>query len=214
MPSVRTVVSDIYHRNVNGFGIAPANEPIGITLSDREHIEEMSDPTILGFGAGVVPRLTFAPVGPGVVANAKVLHYKDHWSTTATANRDCRIVVSRDYRGCLYSVYYTGKGNFVCVHTSRPLSAPTDRADIRVGVDHYVVLLLRYALDRDWKLVHQVPTAGVAAQQGLQGINGFGFVTRIHSNINPVEVRTVRVAYDAQSLFLARDRFYTRWPHM
>jgi hypothetical protein len=208
MVDVAHIITGITAGAVTGFGIDPATNPPAVWTqrdwSDANHIKEYSQDVTVNAPA-VAGRVTFTSPAPANLhdrSRGRWLYYDANWTTFATANRDCKIVAGRHYRGCLYSVYHTGNGNFVCTHTSRslPSTDPLATGDALLGVNHWVVGLKRYALDRNWDLVHEIPTAGAA--NGVAGVDNIGFVTRIMYNLNPVEVRTVRVLFNNMGLFI------------
>ncbi len=211
MADVAHIITRISNGLVTGFGIDPQLEGGGVVWSDNEHVKEFSEEVTVAVPA-VAGRATFTTPAPANLhdrGRGRWLGYAPDWTTFAVANRDCKIVAGRHYRGCLYGVYYTGGGNFVCTHTSRSLPSNVRGAsgNALVGLEHWVVRLKRYALDRNWQLIHEIPTAGVA--NGVVGVDNIGFVTRIMYNINPVEVRTVRVLFNNAGLFIGRHRVDT-----
>jgi hypothetical protein len=210
------IVTRISSGLVTGFGNDPDQDRTWTrrVWSESDRMIESSQDVSVNMPAGV-GRVTFTSPAPTDLHDrrrGRWMYYDANCTTFAVANRDCKIVAGRHYRGCLYSVYYTGKGNFVCTHTSRSLPSTDSRAagDALVGVDHWVVGLRRYAIDRNWEVIQEIPTAGAAG--GMAGVDNIGFVTRIMYNINPMEVRTVRVLFNNMGSFIGHHRVDTPVP--
>ncbi len=203
MPLSRIIVSDLYQNRVRGFGAKPdqGGAARDVVLPGMSHIKEFYDPVTISVTANVPARLSCVPA-PLATANGMYLHYDADYSTVVSLTRPQRVVASGNYSGCLYSVYYAGGGVFKCVHTSRPLNETTN-----LGDEKYVKALREYAIiQMNWILIQEIPTRGL---HGVGGCESVGFVTRVSYNINPVVVRTVRLAYDSNGLSVQRDRWET-----
>jgi hypothetical protein len=203
MPSVRTIVKDFHHGSVVGVRqpiLARGGEAVDIPLAEGRSVATCEDPALVSVTA-VAPVLLDIDASSHVAANAMYLFFKDATTTVTTLTRAIRVAVGGNYAGCLYSVYHAGRGVFKCCHTARPLDPNTN-----LGDDTYVQRLSTFAFERQWSLVHQVPTVGC---QGVAGYNGVFIVTRVHYNINPVEVRTIRLSLDRQMMVVAHHRVIT-----
>lgn len=199
MPEVRTVVSDLYHRRIQGirknlfargathatvisldYKIQYANTPVSVALDGNA-------PSIF---------LNAPPTADGGVSNGKYLFFEDGWSTVSDLTRTHRIVVGGDYAGCLYTVFDAGGGTYKCIHTARPGGKNVETA---------VTLMAKYAMTQGWRLVHQVPTKGLV---GANGCDLVYIVTRVSYTVAPKPVvRTARVQLNQQSMIVGCDRF-------
>ena len=200
MPTIRTIISDLYNRRsagLTGAGMlgATGGATIFNTLSQFYRVKMEARPVTVSFGGGPnhLTHFAAAPIG---TANGMYLFFADDWSTVATLNRSQRIVAGGGYSGCLYSVYSTGNGDYKCVHTARPNGASRDA---------YVAGIRAYAADQHWTLVHEVPSTGGV---GVNGCVTTSFVTRVSYTIAPTPiVRTVRLRENAQGLTVGQTRF-------
>lgn len=201
MPSIRTVVSDLYHNRVKGVGGGFTSVSTGViresaTLSAPLNVSQNAQPVRFSFGLNSnFSMLIDVDKKDYAEANGFALMFEDGKSTLATINRAHRIVAGGGYSGCMYSVYSAGLGNYKCIHTARPGGANPDR---------YLVQLRQYAAAQNWNLIHEIPTAGLAGNNGC--VTTF-FLTRVSYNVHPVMVRTVRLQLDARGVSVGRHRW-------
>jgi hypothetical protein len=201
MPTIRTVVSDLYHNRVRGVGggfaaLGRMSEREFGTVSAAHHVERKASPARFSFGMNSSFSLVIdVDAADYPAANGFVLFFEEALSTVATLTRAHRIVGGGGYSGCLYSVYRTPTGDFKCVHTARPGTA---------NANTYVNELQQYAALQHWVLIRAIPTAGLAGNNGC--VTTF-FLTRVSYNVNPVVVRTVRLQLNANGLSVGRDRW-------
>ncbi len=204
MPSVRTMISDLYHnrmQGVGGMGVwgarGSSEEKI---FSGAYRVKSSSRPITVSVGDAPANRLAMddAPTD----GNGRYLFFDDDSSCTGLLTRTHRIVVGGGYSGCLYSVYDVGGGEYQCVHTPRPNTAKKE---------DFVMALRAYAKDKGWVLIHEVPT--VADAQGGVGVNGCVttfLATRVSYTVAPTPmVRTVRLRLNSMGLSVGRDRWET-----
>lgn len=200
MPTIRTIINDLYNNHSMGIGrkcdTSNAKEAL---LSDEYYVKKRRCPVTVSFGDAPNFRVNSDPVAHNA-ANGFYLYYRDRWSTVATITRARRIVLGGDYSGCLYSVYKAGRGVFKCIHTYRSSQ----------DGDYYVDKLRTYAANQGWTLVHEVPTVGAI---GVGGCTSTFIVTRVSYTVkpNPI-VRTIRLRLNNQGLSVARDRWDTPTP--
>jgi len=201
MPTLRTIISDLYHQRSNGVvgvGLLGSRSPLETrTLSSFFRVEENATPITVSFDGAPDHMARVTAATPGA-ANGSCLFFHDEWSTVATLNRARRIVLGGGYSGCLYSVYSTGTGEYKCVHTARPKGPMSDA---------FVGGIRAYAAEQHWTLVHEVPTVGGV---GVGGCVTTFMATRVSYTINPTPVvRTVRLRQNAQGFSVGQDRFET-----
>lgn len=207
-PDLPTIITDLYNRTsrrILGAGTVGASTiQQQATLSGMYRVQEQATAVMLTKGGG--PDNNYSMVASTVLAgNAFCLFFEDQWSTLATVTRDQRVVAGGGYSGCLYSVYDAGGGAYKCIHTARPSGTMADE---------YVKGLRRYAADKRWTLIHEVPT--VADAQGGAGVNGCVttyLVTRVDYTVVPKPtVSTVRLRHDNQGNSVRADRWDTPTP--
>lgn len=202
MPSIRTVVSDLFHNRVRGVGrgfgqLERQNEREWGDISDADHVIRKATPAKFSFGMTNFSMVIDCDAADYPQANGFALMFEDAKSTVATITHAHRIVAGGGYSGCLYSVYRTPTGDFKCVHTARPGGA---------NVNTYTTALAHYANTQNWVLVHAVPTAGAAQVAGC--VTTF-CLTRVSYTMNPVIVRTVRLRLDRNGFSVRRHRWNT-----
>lgn len=202
MPSIRTVVSDLYHNTVRGVGggfaeMGRRTEKEYGTVSAPHHIERKASPGKFSFNLKNFSLVIDVEAADYPAANGFVLFFEEDLSTVATITRTHRIVGGGGYSGCMYSVYNVGNGEFKCFHTARPGGA---------NADTYLNELRNYAAAQNWVLIHEVPTVGLA---GVGGCVTTFVLTRVSYTLNPVVVRTVRLALDRNGMSVRRDRWNT-----
>jgi hypothetical protein len=200
MPTLRTVIRDLYHNEVRGVGggfnmLGTRVIPEYGTLSGADHVKQYASPAHFSFGMRDFKYIIDVDPADYPQANGFALFFDDGWSTLATLTRAQRIAGGGGYSGCLYSVYNVGNGQFKCVHTARPNAADPDV---------YVNQLRNYAHAQHWVLVHEVPTIGGV---GVNGCVTTFLMTRISYTLNPVRVRTVRLRLDRFGFSVGRDRW-------
>lgn len=207
-PNLRTIVTDLFNgtsRRILGAGTVGAQAiQQQTTLSGMYRVQEYASAVAMTKGGGPDNSYSMA-VSTTAAGNAFCLFFQDQWSTLATITRDQRIVAGGGYSGCLYSVYDAGGGVYKCIHTARPSGTMADE---------YVKGLRKYAADKRWTLIHEVPT--VADAQGGAGVNGCVttyLVTRVSYTVNPKPiVRTVRLRHDNMGYCVRADRWDTPTP--
>ncbi len=208
MPSVRTIITDLYtnaSKRMLGAGYLGSVQRLQTTtLSEFYRVTEAATPILVTVGDG--PDHNFNMASSTLTAgNGFYLFFEDGWSTVATLTRQQRIVAGGGYSGCLYSVYDAGGGVYKCIHTARPNGAMSDA---------YVAGIRGYAADQRWRLIHEVPT--IADAHGGAGVNGCVttfLVTRVSYTVQPKPVvRTVRLRHNVQGYSVGRDRWDTPTP--
>lgn len=208
MPSVRTIITDLYSntsKRILGVGTLGTIQRLQCaTLSPFFRVVEGAHPIVIT--AGGAPDFNFNMAASNLgAAKGFYLFFEDSWSTVATLTRPQRIVAGGGYSGCLYSVYDAGGGTYKCVHTARPSGAMSDT---------FVAGIRGYAAAQGWRLVHEVPT--VADANGGAGVNGCVttfLVTRVSYTVTPKPVvRTVRLRQNAQGYTVRADRWDTPTP--
>jgi len=188
----------MYHNRVKGVGggfSTPSDREFG-SLSGPLNVQQKASPAHFSFGmnTGLSYVLEAAAKNYGE-ANGFILNFEDGKSTLATLTRTHRIVAGGGYSGCIYSVYSAGHGKYKCIHTARPAGA---------NPAQYINQLHQYAAQQHWQLIHEIPTAGLAGNNGC--VTTF-FLTRVSYNINPVMVRTVRLQLNSRGISVGRDRW-------
>jgi hypothetical protein len=130
-------------------------------------------------------------------ANGFYLYYIEGWSTVATLSRARFTVAAPDFSGCLYSVYNAGNGEYVCVHTSRPNNEYREA---------FVTGIRSYAGRMRWKLLYELPTAGLIGKNGCTSVC---FVSQVDYTVEPEPVVwTARLQLDQRGLSVARDSWH------
>ena len=200
-PTIRTVVSDLYHNRAKGVGGGFGMLATRVISDDRDistshHLKTLNEPAKFSYGMKNFAFVIDVDRATKQTANGAALYFQDGHSTMATITRDQRIVAGGGYSGCMYSVYKAAGGEFKCVHTARP----------SVDSDKYLDELRAYAKAEGWTLIHEVPTAGLV---GTSGCVTVFCLTRVSYTLNPVLVRTVRLALDRTGMSVARDRWET-----